>query len=218
MTQQGGLGFRHLGHEQGVQQTLQIIKHLQSQTMTGMLYHIMLQHYQLLSRFSKPVLEQTNAIPWSTTQWVDSLQGFLYHIKGQIILPHPWTLHPCRQHDVTIMEDIMALNHPRAKAIQVNSVHTYLKIKFLSEIINHSELKLLPQALSPQKSKSSFFHNNPNQSTLYWPWQPCLGSTAWKQWKEIILWMYTQPHSTNLLKPLGPCTTTMIRTIIVHGL
>jgi len=163
----------------------------------------MLQHYQLLSGFSQPVLEKTNAIPWSTEPWVDSLRSFLHRVKGQIILPPPWLPCPHRQHDATIMEDIMALNLPKAKAIQVNSVRTYLKVNFLSEITDHSGMHLLPQALFPQQSQSSFFHDNPNHSTLYWPQQTCPGNNAWKQWKDIVLWMYAKPNSTDLLKPLG---------------
>jgi len=170
----------------------------------GKLYHIMIQHYQLLSGFSQPVLEKTNAIPWSTAPWVDSLRSFLHCIKGQIVLSQPWLPRPRRQHDVTIMEDIMALNLPKAKAIQVNSVRTYLQVNFLSEITDHSGTHILPHALLPQQSQSSFFHNNPNQSTLHWPRQPCPGNNAWKQWKEIVLWMYAKPDSTDLLKPLGP--------------
>ncbi len=203
-TQRGGLGFRHLGQEQGVQQTLQIIKHIRSQTPTSKLYHIMIQHYQLLSGFSHPVLEKTNAIPWSTAPWVDSLRSFLHRIKGQIVLSQPWLPRPRRQHDVAIMEDIMALNLPKAKAIQVNSVRTYLQVNFLSEITDHSGTHILPHALLPQQSQSSFFHDNPNRSTLHWPRQPCPGNNAWKQWKEIVLWMYAKPDSTDLLKPLGP--------------
>jgi len=34
--------------------------------------------------------------------------------------------------------------------------------------------------------------------------QPCPGPKAWKQWNEIILWMYAQTNSTKLSKPLGP--------------
>jgi len=31
----GGLGLRHLGHEQGIQKVLQILKHLRTNTMIG---------------------------------------------------------------------------------------------------------------------------------------------------------------------------------------
>jgi len=204
--QQGGIGFRHLGHEQGVQQMLQILKHLRAGTTTGTIYTIMIQHYQLISGFSISVLERTTAIPWSTAPWMDSLRGYLQHVKGQIIMKNPWTLRPRRQHDVAIMEDIWELHFSKAKAIQINSVRTYLKITFLSEITDHSGTTLLPQALEPQPPNNTFFHRTPNQSTLSWPTQPCPGKIAWRQWKEAILWMYAKPNSTTLLKPLGHWT------------
>jgi len=61
----GGLGFRHLGHEQGVQKCLQILKHIRAKTTIGRAYEITLHHYQLTSGLSQPILENTRPIPWS---------------------------------------------------------------------------------------------------------------------------------------------------------
>jgi len=185
---------------------LQILKHLRTGTMTGTIYTIMIQHYQLLSGFSTLVLERTNTIPWSATPWMDSLCRYLQHIKGQIIMEKLWMLRPRQQNNVAIMEDIWELHLPKAKAIQINSICTYLKINFLSKITDHSGTTLLPQALYLQQPNNSFFHSTPNQSTLSWPTQPCPGKIAWRQWKEVILWMYAQPNLTTLLKPLGQWT------------
>jgi len=86
---QGRLGYWHLGYEQGVQQCLQLVKHLRANTTTGQSYQILIQHYQLYSGFTKLILEKTNAIPWSTALWVDSICKFLHHIQGRIILKKP---------------------------------------------------------------------------------------------------------------------------------
>jgi len=69
----GGLRFRNLGHEQGVQKCLQILKHLRTNTEIGSVYHITLQHYQLASGLSQPVLQDTWMLPWSSTPWIDNL-------------------------------------------------------------------------------------------------------------------------------------------------
>jgi len=53
----GGLGFRHLGHEQGVQKCLQIIKHIRVNTTIGQVYETTLAHYQLTSGLAHPALE-----------------------------------------------------------------------------------------------------------------------------------------------------------------
>jgi len=84
-TRLGGLGFRHLGHEQGVQQCLQLIKHIRANTTTGKTYQILIQQYQLYAGFSHLILEKTNTIQWSVAPWMDNIQKFLRHINRQII-------------------------------------------------------------------------------------------------------------------------------------
>jgi len=56
---QGGISLRHLGHEQGIQKCLQIIKHIWTNTNSGQAYQIIIQHYQLMSGFSQPMLQDT---------------------------------------------------------------------------------------------------------------------------------------------------------------
>jgi len=169
----GGLGFRHLGYEQGTQQCLQFFKHIRTNTTTGRTYQILLQHYQLYAGFTQPILENTKPIPWSTAPWVDNLRHFLRHVNGRILLKNPWTPKPHREHDRAIMEDIQAYHFPHHKAIQINSVCLFLQVNFLSEITDHNGCKLLPEMLAPQKPPpASFYHTNPNKSTLLWPQQP----------------------------------------------
>jgi len=43
----GGLGFQHLGFEQGVQQILQMLKHLQSNMTNATLFQLAINTYQL---------------------------------------------------------------------------------------------------------------------------------------------------------------------------
>jgi len=66
-----GLGFRHLGHKQGVQKCLQLIKHIRENT--TIVYETMLAHYQLTSGLSCPILEDTRPIPWSAAKWINQL-------------------------------------------------------------------------------------------------------------------------------------------------
>jgi len=47
-----GLGFLHLGHKQGIQKCLQLLKHLQTLTSIGQVIIITLQNYQLLAGIS----------------------------------------------------------------------------------------------------------------------------------------------------------------------
>jgi len=43
----GGLGLQHLGREQGVKQTLQLLQHLCANTTNGQLYAITIDQYQI---------------------------------------------------------------------------------------------------------------------------------------------------------------------------
>jgi len=112
---------------------------------------------------------------------------------------------PHRQHNHTIMEDIQAYHFPHQKAIQLNTVWLFLWINYLSEITDHTGTQLLPHTLQPlQPHKPLFYYDNPNQSSLIWPHQPLPGQTAWKQWHEVITWMYATTDGSTLQQPLGP--------------
>jgi len=95
----GGIGFHHLGHEQGLQKCIQILKHIRANTTIGQAYAITLNHYQLMSGLSQPILEDTRPLHWSTARWVDQLRAFLHGIKGQIHLHRPWLPTARREHD-----------------------------------------------------------------------------------------------------------------------
>jgi len=116
------------------------------------IYDITIQQYWLLSGFSTSILECTGMILWSPGPWVDFIWHFLQHINRKIILSKPWLPHHQQQQNIAIMEDIWALHLPTAQAIQINSVRTFLKINFLSEITDHSGVTLLPQTHSPHQN------------------------------------------------------------------
>ena len=59
----GGLGFIHLGFEQGIQQVLQLICHLRANTSDGQLYSILISSYQLHVGIGHPILEDTQPLP-----------------------------------------------------------------------------------------------------------------------------------------------------------
>jgi len=198
----GGIGFLHLGHEQGLQKCLQLIKHLRTNTGIGEVYRIVLQHYQLLSGFPTSILEDTRTIPWSNAPWIDTVRRFLHLINGQILLPQPWLPKACRQHDRFLMSDILELNLPATHAFQVSSIHLYLQITTLSEITHHSGNYILPGYLHPRRP-TPLSSTYDNYSTLQWPAQPCPSAAAWKRWRDILSVLYLQPQSTSLSQPLG---------------
>jgi len=52
-----GLGFRHIGYEQGIQKCMQLIKQMRANMSMGRTSQIILEHYQLMAGLSKPILE-----------------------------------------------------------------------------------------------------------------------------------------------------------------
>jgi len=59
----GGLGFRHLGYKQGMQQVLQLTKHICANSSNGKLYLNLINAYQLDTGISMPVLQDTCHLP-----------------------------------------------------------------------------------------------------------------------------------------------------------
>jgi len=51
-TSRGGLGFHHLGYEQGLQKCMQLIKQMPASTSMGRTSQIILEHYQLMAGLS----------------------------------------------------------------------------------------------------------------------------------------------------------------------
>jgi len=68
--------FQNLGAEQGLQEVLQVMKHLCGQTTTGKILQVLIEYYQLKPGIRKPILKDTALIPWSQAVWLDKLTNF----------------------------------------------------------------------------------------------------------------------------------------------
>jgi len=108
-----GLGHCHLGFEQGMQQMLQLFPHLCANTSNWKLYSALIDTYQLYAGIGRPVLEDTQPLPWCPLGWLSSICQFLYSINSQIKLDHPWLSPSCQAHDCHIMDDVISLS-PKA--------------------------------------------------------------------------------------------------------
>jgi len=87
----GGLGMHHLGHEQGVQQTLQMLWHLRINSTNGQLYAFTIDQYQIYASIRHPILEDTKEITWIPHGWISSIRQFLHTTSTTICLQNPWT-------------------------------------------------------------------------------------------------------------------------------
>jgi len=80
----GGLGFRHLGFEQGVQHVVQLVKHLRAKTLNGQIYQALIDAYQIQAGSAKPILEYTEPFLWSLNGWLTTTRTFLHSINATI--------------------------------------------------------------------------------------------------------------------------------------
>jgi len=120
----GGLGLQHLSAKQGIQQVLHLNKHLQAATTNGKLYTMTIDCYQLMSRISTPVLEDTRPILWLLDGWISCICNFLHTTNSKICLKTPWTPLPQRAYDKCIMDNILR-SVPPDKAEMINNVRIY---------------------------------------------------------------------------------------------
>ncbi len=200
----GGLGFRHLGFELGVQQTLQLIKHLRANNTNGALFNLAINTYQLHSGFARPILEDTRHCPWNSTGWMSSLRQFLHTTGSQIILDQPWKLPSRRQHDRYLMDDISQIGLSIRELQRIQNIRLYLRVSTLSEICNQAGTHVLSQYMNAPELSNPFHKTYPHSgSTLKWPTQTLPGPSAWKVWHKTVTIRYCQTGTTKLLQPMG---------------
>ncbi len=191
----GGLGMRHLRQEQGVQQTLHLLRHLRANTSNGKLYALTIDQYQIVAGTQQPVLEDLQPIPWLPTGWISSIRNFLYTNSCKIQLLSPWTPAPRRIHDRCLMQDIRSILPPEHHKT-LNSVRMYLRIFMLSDITESNGRELMHSMLDESAT--------PARTRIQWPYQPSPTKAAWKVWAKSMRTLYTTTMTTNMLHtPLG---------------
>jgi hypothetical protein len=104
----GGVGFRHLNVEQGAGQIDYFLKFWRTDCEAGSLLCIALSWNQLMAGVSWPILQNVTApLPHLETNWLPSLQNFLYSIDSDIELDTPFTYPIQRKHDFHIMNSVL---------------------------------------------------------------------------------------------------------------
>jgi len=144
----GRLGFQHLGHEQGIQHVLQLIKQLCTTSLTGQLYQAVVNAYQIHAGCSHPILEYTETMAWCPNGWLTTTRQFLHSINATIVLQKPWVPQPRCLNDRNIMEDVLR-SAPYTDQAAINNIRLYLRVFFLSEITDANGTTILLHVLEP---------------------------------------------------------------------
>jgi hypothetical protein len=145
----GGVGYRSLSVEQGVGQVILLLKHIRARTTLGIFMLTTLEVYQLTAGLSRPVLEDTQVLPHTEGFWFDSVRSFLHDITGSIKLEDPWCISPLRSNDRHIVDDVLARSNLTDDEIcRFNRCRLFLKVTCLSELIDHTGKRFIPEALT----------------------------------------------------------------------
>jgi exonuclease III len=192
----GGLSFRYLSVEQGIQQIQTIVKHWRSDSQITSLLNIALAWYQDQLGVGQKVLEHPSIdYPHDESKWFRQTRRFLHSIGGTIIIQDAPLMQLQRHHDEFLMDRICKSNHFTTPEIKIiNYCRLYLRVTLISDLATASGTTLIPGVftgspvgMSKPKRMYSIQHRP--------------GKPQWVLWaKALRLWSY--PNGT-LLVPLG---------------
>jgi hypothetical protein len=117
-----------LGPEQGVQQTLFLLKHLRANQKLSTLRRIGLTWFQLQSGITQPVLECPGLdIPYLEIGWFQSLCQFFCSIQAEIHVELTHIARPLRVNETSTMNALLALQKiPPERLYQINLCRLFL--------------------------------------------------------------------------------------------
>ena len=135
----GGIGLLQLFAEQGMNQTLSLMRHIRAKTSLGNQILIAIRHYQTQAGISKCVLTVTRQLPYLDIPWFDTLRQYLDNINGRIELTDSWRPTSQRQHDSFL--NLKTFTPQELKII--NACHLYYQVARVSDITTSDGSRLL---------------------------------------------------------------------------
>jgi len=141
---------------------------------------VTLDHVQLLSGFTTPVMQNTaNRIDYIGTSYLVEMRHRLLEIEGTIWIEHAWTPPLQRQRDKSIMERFTAI--PRittGQLKQANTVRLYLRVISIADLTD-PEGSTIPDGMLTGDWQAG--------SDLLWPDIPCPPKWYWATFCKCIL-------------------------------
>jgi hypothetical protein len=175
----GGLGWRHIYFEQGIQHILTIIKHLRTPGSFQSLLRIVLDWHQVIAGvLFSPLYLPSVPIKYIKCPWIDITCNMLLHCSAQLTIPGITLPKPKRVHDECIMEGLSHLNLPAATLERVNACRLWLRVETLSDISTlHGDridrIAWLGLGRIPCNDSD-------------WPEQPRPQDTVWGKWRKAL--------------------------------
>jgi hypothetical protein len=130
-----GIGLRHLYYEQGIGQTLQLLKHIRSDSNLGSFLQVGLDWTQLHAGVSTPIMENPQQhLPHLERGWYTSMREFLSSIDASIYLPTTVTPTLLRANDCILMDDLLKNEFTPRETKKLNLCRLFLQVESLAEI------------------------------------------------------------------------------------
>ena len=201
-----GIGDRHLYHEQGIGGTLQLLKHLRSDSKLGTFLQIGLDWTQLHAGVSFSIMENTTrSLPHLETGWFPATRKFLGSVDASMHIPTTVLPQLLRDKDCILMDDLLANEFKDGAVTKINLCRLYLQVESLAEICDPSGNCILDSAWKGDRpiSKSKFL----------WPRQAKPHEPSWLLWRRFLRLAYlnhdkqtanSRSSDLRLEQPLGP--------------
>jgi len=186
----GGVRLQHLHHEMEAQQIMILLWHLQTNTILGKDFTILICTYQIWTGLSELILTNTWPCLWVLDCCLSQLHHMFYEFCIQI-QHEVWTIPPICTHDTHIMEAVMDLHLIPIQQCQINTCRMYLQFTMLAEILDHMGMLLLPQVTHINEMKQSPGLQEISTSMLEWLVIHLPSLQCWKLWTHTIQTLFT---------------------------
>jgi hypothetical protein len=198
-----GLGLDHLATIQNYSRLQYLIGHIRSKNISSKLTRQQLDYTQLEIGCPAQVLGQdynrySQAI--LCPNWITAIWESLHACNASVAINSDWIPQPERIGDITIMEELTgsALVNER-DLTEINRCRVYLRVFFLSDIVNIQGDTIEEWAINGERSKA-------RHCTWYWPVQQKPPRTMWNKWKAALITVFND--ETTLTAPMGDCLNT----------
>jgi hypothetical protein len=131
-----GIGLHHLKPDQGIGQTLQLLKHVHSNSKLGAFLQIVLDWTQLYAGISSPILECTRiTLPHLEMGWYTSMREFLGSIDASLHIPTMVTPQALRiSSDCVLMDNLFCNDFTSGEVKKLNLCCLFLQHRIIGTI------------------------------------------------------------------------------------
>jgi hypothetical protein len=136
----GGLGLRHLFHEQGTEKAMIIIRLLRTDRPASKILRIQLAWAQLVAGISDPILEETHTrLPHiGEEKWISTLRTFLSESQLSIKIVHLTKKKSKCQNDTYLMDSACSMKYTDRQLCMINRCRIFLRVETLAEVSSYS--------------------------------------------------------------------------------